>query len=109
MLAQGEERWHQGVPLLATFCLCDEVRCVGIVLPHVGGRLGIKKADKGQASAGPEACCCVKWCRRRQWMVPVGCCSESAMRACTTASVPARVDRAYWCGRQAWLILLPLF
>ena len=37
-------------------------------------------------------------------MVRSGVCSVAAVRACTTASVPARVERANWWGWQAWWI-----
>ena len=35
-------------------------------------------------------------------MVLLGSSSVALVMAWTTASVPARVDRAYWCGEQAW-------
>ena len=40
----------RGAPLLATLGLLDNVGCVGVVVPHVCGGLGVEKPDEWQAS-----------------------------------------------------------
>ena len=50
VLPQRKQCWHEGVPLLATLGLLDNVWCVGVVMPHVCGRLGVEEPDEWQAS-----------------------------------------------------------
>ena len=116
VLPQRKQCWHEEVPLLATLGLLDNMGCVGVVVPHVCGGLGVEKPDEWQTSVcfghGLEALKhaiagdSVVGANPIDRMVRVGCCSASVVRACTTASVPARVERAYWCGRHAWWICL---
>ena len=50
VLPQGKQCGHEGVALLATLSLLDDVGCVGVVVPHVCGGLGVEKSDEWQAS-----------------------------------------------------------
>ena len=50
VLPQGKQCGHEGVALLATLGLLDDVGCVGVVVPHVCGGLGVEKSDEWQAS-----------------------------------------------------------
>ena len=50
VLPQRKQCWHEGAPLLATLGLLDNVGCVGVVVPHVCGGLGVEKPDEWQAS-----------------------------------------------------------
>jgi len=50
VLPQGKQCGHEGVALLATLGLLDNVGCVGVVVPHVCGGLGVEKSDEWQAS-----------------------------------------------------------
>ena len=50
VLPQGKQCGHEGVALLASLGLLDDVGCVGVVVPHVCGGLGVEKSDEWQAS-----------------------------------------------------------
>ena len=81
LLTQCKQPWHGGVPVLASFSLCDSVRCARRNVPQMPSKCSII-APRGLRSKAP----CKMWAMHSQ---------------------PAMVDTAYWCGDVAVSSALP--